>query len=196
MAVALTALVVALGGTSYAAVTLATHSVTRSKLAPRAVSVSKIKTHAVSRSKLRAGAVSPSKLSVTVQRALAAKSGPTGPAGPTGPTGASGARGTALAYGSFTGDGGVRAGSAFNLSGLQVNHAATGVYCLSGLRDPLNNVVATVDAAGAAAGATVAATLHDPPSCPASTQIEVDTFRPVATGGAEAADQPFSLALN
>ena len=192
MAVALTALTVALGGTSYAAVTLATHSVTGPKIAPGAVSLSKIKTHAVSQSRIRPGAVSPSKLSATVQKQLAATGGPTGPTGPVGPTGP---RGTAVAYGTFTATGTPRADSTAGLGGLQVNHASAGVYCLSGISGTLANVVVSVDAAGAANGATAAATLHDRPDC-AAAQIEVTTFRPVATGGAEAADEPFSLVLN
>ena len=191
MFVSLIALFVALGGTSYAAVTLATHSVTGSKIAPNAVTLSKIKTHAVSQSKLRPGAVSPSKLSPSVKKSLAA-GGPTGPTGAAGPTGAQGSQGTALAYGTFTADGGVRAGSASNLTGLQVSNPAAGVYCLSGLTATVKNVSATLDATGAAAGATVAATTHDAPSCPASTQVEVDTFGPAAAP----ANQSFAVTLN
>ena len=86
---ALIALFVALGGTSYAAISLPRNSVGHKQ----------IRKGAVRSSELRARAVTPSKLHPRVRTALRGPQGPAGPAGPAGAAGANGAAGPAGASG-------------------------------------------------------------------------------------------------
>jgi hypothetical protein len=200
MAVAFTALLVALGGTSYAAATLAAGSVDTRQLRTHAVTGPKLDPDAVSRTKVRRAAVSPSKLSWTVRKALregrAKTPGPAGPAGPAGPQGAAGANGTAIAFGTFGADGMPLANRSANLAGLRLNRAATGVYCYSGIDATVRNVVATLDSGAAAPGSGIAASADGFRTCPAGTQVEVTTWAPAEDGTIEAADRGFALAIN
>jgi hypothetical protein len=84
MAVSLTALVVAMGGTSYAAVTLKANSVGNIQLKSNAVTGAKVKNGSLSATDFGIG-------QLPAGRAGAA--GPAGPAGPAGAAGAAGARG-------------------------------------------------------------------------------------------------------
>ena len=89
MVVASIALLVALGGTSYAAVVLPKNSVGATQLKANAVTSAKIKDRTIAANDLTVG-------TITALRGAAGATGPQGPAGPGGPAGPAG---TAVAYG-------------------------------------------------------------------------------------------------
>jgi hypothetical protein len=147
MVVACLALLVALGGTSVAAVqALGPNTVGTSQLKANAVTAAKIKNGQVANAKLAANAVTNAKLannSVTgakVQNGSLSKSdfaagslpaGPAGPAGPTGPAGAAGPAGPAGTIGAITVRqagvlvaGGIAENSAYSTETVSVNCAA------------------------------------------------------------------------
>jgi hypothetical protein len=84
---ATTAVFIALGGTSYAALTLPRNSVGSTQIRSRAVGSSELKSRAVTSSKIRPGAVTASKFSSGARAALRGPLGPAGSQGPAGPTG-------------------------------------------------------------------------------------------------------------
>lgn len=98
-AVAMAALVVALGGTGVAASTLANGSVTSAKIANGSVTSTKIANgsvksakiakSAVTSAKIAAGAVTASQIAPATLAAMQGRIGPAGPAGPPGPAGPS-----------------------------------------------------------------------------------------------------------
>jgi hypothetical protein len=81
------ALLVALGGTSYAAVGLARNSVGTAQLKNNAVTSAKVKNHSLLRADFKAGQVPAGRAGPA---GAAGPAGPTGPAGPAGPAGAAG----------------------------------------------------------------------------------------------------------
>jgi len=87
--IAVTALVVALGGTSYAATVLPANSVGTAQLKKNAVTSAKVKDGSLLKGDFKAGQLE------------AGATGATGPAGPTGPAGATGAAGPSDAYSGF-----------------------------------------------------------------------------------------------
>ncbi|MGE4427091.1 MAG: hypothetical protein AB7G37_11620 [Solirubrobacteraceae bacterium] len=98
------ALFVALGGTSYAAVTLPKNSVGAKQIKKNAVTSSKVKKNAITSSKVKNRSLTLSDLSTKTVNALkggggaagpVGPAGPAGPQGPQGPTGATGATGAA-----------------------------------------------------------------------------------------------------
>lgn len=133
MMVALLALFVALGGSSYAAIELGKYSVDSRSIAPEAVTRSKIADQAVDKSKIAAETFN----------ALKGKSGATGDAGPMGLTGNTGPVG-------LTGDTGP-AGST-GAAGATGNTGATGSQGIQGATGTGFNVGASNTFANAAAG--------------------------------------------
>ena len=92
MVVAVVALVASLGGTSYAAATLAKNSVGTSQLRTSAVKSSDLAANAVSSSKVKNGSLLAADFKAG--QLPAGPAGATGAAGPAGPAGATGATGT------------------------------------------------------------------------------------------------------
>jgi hypothetical protein len=90
------ALFVALGGASYAAVTLPANSVGTKQLAKKAVTGSKLKRNAVTSAKVRDGSLLAADFKAG--QVPAGGSGQTGPAGPQGERGATGERGPSDAF--------------------------------------------------------------------------------------------------
>lgn len=86
------ALFVALGGTSYAAVSLPRNSVGTAQLRKSAVASSDLRSNAVTSAKVRNGSLGVADLSRSAVSSLRTP-GPAGPAGPAGPTGAAGPAG-------------------------------------------------------------------------------------------------------
>ena len=84
------ALFVALGGTSYAAATLARNSVGSAQIRANAVGSSEIRRSAVSSSEIRDRSIALRDLAVSTRTSLRGAAGATGPAGPTGATGPAG----------------------------------------------------------------------------------------------------------
>jgi hypothetical protein len=102
--VACVALVVALGGVSYAAGVLPNNSVGTAQLKKKAVSAAKLKKNAVTRGKVRNNAITTSKVKDRTLLAQDFKAGqlpvgPQGAAGPQGPTGPQGPKGDTGAAG-------------------------------------------------------------------------------------------------
>lgn len=126
--IACIALLVALGGTSIAAVRLArgsvgtaqlrNSSVTNAKLAASSVTTSKVRNHSLLRVDFASGQIP------VGPRGAAGPPGPPGAAGARGPTGPAGTSGTAAQWALVSGGGGIIAGS----SGVSVQHPSTGNY--------------------------------------------------------------------
>lgn len=163
-AVAYAALFIALGGTSYAAVTLPRNSVGTAQVINHSLRAVDFKSGQLPR-----GAQGPAG-SPGAQGA----GGPQGATGPQGLAGASGPAGTALAYARILKEGVNFAGSGKNVASLAVGHPASGVYCLSGLTFGLHTAQATVGFNGAAITAIV--DLGPVAPCPDGTQITVGTY--------------------
>ena len=107
--IATVALIVALGGTSYAAVALAPNSVGTSQIKEGAVQSSDIKDGTIGSADIAAGAIQASDLSKVAAKALDGKDGKDGKDGAQGPAGPAGARGATGATGPAGADGGASA---------------------------------------------------------------------------------------
>lgn len=140
MAIATVALVVALGGTGYAATQLARNSVGSAQIRRDAVTSSKVKNRSLEMSDL----------SLRVRHAIQNTVGPQGPTGPTGPTGATG---QATGYARVQADGTLDNANSGNenkgVAAANVQHvASSGVYCFGGLSFTPASVTATADDEG------------------------------------------------
>ena len=129
MVVALTALFVALGGSSYAALKIGTKD---------------LKNGSVTSAKIRDGTIGSRDIG---RRTRGGLRGAKGDKGDPGRNGAAGAPGTALAFALVNGDGSVDAAHSKGVSNANVSHPRTGVYCFS-FGFPVRNVTATSEAAG------------------------------------------------
>lgn len=149
---ALLALFVALGGTSYAAVNLPANSVGTKQLKPKAVTLVKIAPAAKIALKGQAGAKGdPGPAGAKGDPGPAGAAGPAGPpgatgaAGPAGPAGAKGdqgAPGAALGYAEVNA-GAIVAANSKNIAPANLTNPDPGVFCFSGLSFTPHNVVAT-----------------------------------------------------
>ncbi len=97
------ALVLALGGTSYA-LTLPRNSVGASQIRAQAVGSSELRSNAVLGRHIRHGSITPGDLSASTRESLRGAQGPQGPTGPTGPTGPAGPPGPTI-FAALTADG-------------------------------------------------------------------------------------------
>jgi len=79
------AVFIALGGTTYAAVTLPRNSVGSAQIRAKAVGASEIRSGAVRSSELKNGSVTLNDMSASARTSLRGAQGPAGPAGPAGP---------------------------------------------------------------------------------------------------------------
>jgi hypothetical protein len=146
------ALFVALGGTSYAAATLAKNSVGSAQIRANAVGSSEIRSNAVSSSELRDRSIALRDLATSTRASLRGAAGAPGPAGPAGPTGPAG-----TGYSAAVNSGGARvAGNARD----NVNHlAGSNEYTVEFTRDVSTCVYAATLAAVLNNG-----TLEQPPA--------------------------------
>jgi hypothetical protein len=160
-AIALLALFIALGGTTYAA---STALIGKNTVASPQVVNGSLKTLDLSK-KARAAL-----RGARGARGPAGAAGPAGTAGPAGPAGTAGAKGatgaqgiqgvqgpagTAVAYAHVNADGTVEAAASMNLADANVTHPATGVYCFTGLSFTVHSFVASPDAFGPVDGILV-----------------------------------------
>jgi hypothetical protein len=99
--------------------------------------------------------------------------GAQGPKGPTGPRGLPGPSGSAVAYAHVNADGTLDAANSKNVASGNIAHPSTGVYCFSGLSFTPHAVAVTIGALGPAW--TAYARTDDGGDCPAHTQLEVQT---------------------
>jgi hypothetical protein len=197
MIVACVALVVALGGVSYAAGVLPAGSVGAKQIKKRAVTLTKI--------------------SPAARSALTGQLGPPGPKGDNGDPGAPGAQGpkgdpgapglagpkgergdpgSALAYAHVNADGTVDDSRSKGISSANVTKRSTSSYCFHDLSFTPNNAVATIDYGGSSTGREIAqveiATSGDAVDCEPGETIEVATANP-STGFTP---QPFWVVFN
>ena len=142
--VSLIALFVALGGTSYAAVTLKKNSVKGKHIARNAITSPKVKN-----ASLLAGDFAPGQLP-RGERGDTGAQGPQGVQGPQGERGPEGAPGAARAYAFIDSDGTVLSPSK-NISQANVRRPAAGNYCIN---LPISDTrpVATLNSAGSTTG--------------------------------------------
>jgi hypothetical protein len=164
---ALLALFVALGGTSFAAANalLPKNSVGSAQVingSLRAVDLSKKTRVALHGARGAPGPQGP-------QGAQGAQ----GPKGPTGPRGLPGPSGSAVAYAHVNADGTLDGANSRNVASANVARASTGVYCFKGLSFTPHAVAVTIGANGSAWAAF--ARTDDGGDCPAGTQLEVQT---------------------
>ena len=162
------AVFVALGGVSYAAVTLPSNSVTSKQIKKGQVKNSDLGNNAVTSGKVK-------------DRSLLAKdfktgqlpagaSGPTGPAGPAGAAGAkgdtgakgdkgdkgdTGAAGSSLGYASIDTDGTLDPEASKNVTQAMVERASAGIYCFTGLPFTVHVATASPNGVGPVDGVLV-----------------------------------------
>jgi hypothetical protein len=118
MVIACIALTVALGGTSFAAVTLARNSVGTKQLKKNAVISSKVKNRSLLAVDFKSG---------QLPRGAQGPAGPTGATGATGAQGIQGPQGPGARWAAVNPDGTI----AVQSGGITVNHFATGVYIVN-----------------------------------------------------------------
>src|SRR5829696_8078533 len=176
MVVACIALLVALSGTGYAAVTLPkNNAVTAKKIKNGAVNSRKVKNGSLLRADFKAGQVPAGR------QGPAGPQGPAGSQGPRGDKGDTGAAGSAAAYALVNANATVVAAQAKNIASANVTHDIIGTYCFSGLSFAPTNILATINGntgggAGDAQG-SIFAPGDDPTlvGCPAGAQAVVYT---------------------
>jgi len=192
LVVACLALTIALGGTSYAAVTLPRNSVGTAQLKTNAVNSAKVKNRSLRAIDFRRGQLPRG------ARGLQGLPGATGATGATGAAGAAGAKGDkgdpgeAVAYALISSGGVVNTAFSKGITAAMVTKpaATTGVYCFNGLGFTPKNVVASGDNLGPTLDTLASGALNGAggsfiaPNC-AGQQARVTTF---AAGAAAAAE--------
>jgi hypothetical protein len=152
--IAMLALFVALGGTTYAA---STALIGKNTVASPQVVNGSLQTKDLSK-----------KARKTLKgnrglRGLQGAKGPTGANGAQGVPGTPGAAGTAVAYAHVLADGTVDAANSKNIADANIAHPAAGIYCFSGLSFTVHAVVTSPDAYGPTDGILVNPTFHGTP---------------------------------
>ena len=201
---ALIALFVALGGVSYAAVTINGKNIKNNSIPGK-----KLKNGAVTNSKVKANSLGANRLTSAARASLRGAQGPQGPAGPRGeqglqgPQGPQGPAGTALAYAQVSPGGALPSFVAQRTSGFSaVTRPAGGLYCLA----PVDALLGQTFSGGQPTRPTVASVEYGNSAmqqqtlivevrgatndCPANT-FEVRTYR----NGALANDIAFTLVV-
>jgi hypothetical protein len=120
LVISVVALFVALGGTSYAALTITGKDVKNSSLTGKDIKDNS----------LTSGDVRDRSLRLRDFRSGELSSGQRGPAGPAGPAGAAGAAGSAIAFARVSGSGDVDAGASKNIAAV-ASTVGDGIYCLN-----------------------------------------------------------------
>ena len=168
MVVACLALLLALGGTGYAA----------TQLLPRnSVTTVQVKDFSLLNRDFKRG---------QVPQGPAGPAGPAGPTGPTGPAGPAGAGGSAKAYGHVHADGTVDLARSQGITDSSITHTAgTGIYCIHVVG--AKSATATLETE---AGSI--ALIIPPTTCQAGREIEVRTYG--VSGGA--GEKAFFITVN
>ncbi len=191
MTVAFVALMVALGGSSYAALKLPKNSVGSKQIRKNAVTSSKIKKNAVTSGKVKNGSL----LGVDFKAGQlpAGPKGDKGDKGATGAPGAPGAPGTALAYAAIDATAVPTADPARSkvITSANLSDLGTGGTCISGLPFTPKNVVATLS--NFDVGENTAGVAPNIGACPAGTQVRVTTYD---SAGAVVDGSDFSVLVN
>lgn len=175
------ALVVALGGTSYAAMAIPKNSISSPQIVNGSVRSTDIKNGSLKSADFKAGELSGG--------GAQGPAGPAGPAGAQGPAGPTGAAGTARAYGLVTG--GTTPVLARQKGFTGVISTGTGAYCLAlpGFDAPTSSWFATVDWFDTTGPEGNASAMVRRNVCPATHPVGIYTERiDPATGSASLAN--------
>jgi hypothetical protein len=152
-AIALVALMVALGGTGYAAFKLPNNSVGTKQIKNNAVTSAKVKNRSLKAGDFKKGQLPRGKTGPKGIQGLPGQQGVAGQPGPTGPTGAAG---TAVAFARIAGDGTLVGGDPEQkgITVANIQHTAgapaaevtgDGVYCIGGLDFTPTSAVVALD---------------------------------------------------
>jgi len=171
LVVSITALMIALGGTGYAAFQIPAASVGTKQLKNAAVTGQKVHRHTLVLADFKPG-------QFTTSGAAVGPTGPHGPVGPRGPGGADGSpgpagppgpAGTARAYGLVSATGTLDPARSKNVSG--VTHPTPGIYCvtLSNVAAASTTAVVTPDEANAGLSGAIGHIDSSAPDCPPAT---------------------------
>ncbi len=183
--VSVVALLVALGGTGYAAV-----QVTGDDVRDGSLTGADVRDGSLRPVDLTAGAVKTADQAARGPRGrrgprgfrgLRGRPGAAGPTGATGAPGATGPSGAAAGYAHVNSDGTVDLARSKNITGVNVVPQGSGTYCFRGLAFAFGSIIATVDMADADANATAA--IGSPGGCDAV----AGTQAAVATSGGQRA---------
>jgi hypothetical protein len=139
------AVFIALGGSSYAAVTLERNAVKSRHIAPNAVTSPKVKDGALLRKDFKAGQVPAGRPGEPGPQGAKGDPGAPGPQGPQGLQGVPGDQ-RVTAYAEVNADGTVRSSGSLGIATANVRKppATVGIYCFTGLPAGTVNVAATV----------------------------------------------------
>jgi hypothetical protein len=189
MLVALLALFVALGGSSYAAFKLPKNSVGAMQLRKNAVTSSKVKAGSLLASDLKSSQRS-------ILRGPQGQRGGPGPPGAPGEPGAPGAPGSALAYAHVSFNGTVDAANSKNIVQANITHPQAGVYCFDNLSFTPHSIHAVIGSAvGTGTGPVIPAVTANIPSFSiCSSQAQVGMEDP--STGAFSRDASFWVVFN
>lgn len=192
MAVAVTALVVAMGGTSYAVTSLPKNSVGSTQIRSKAVKNAELASNAVTSAKVRNGALRAVDFgSGQLPKGDKGETGAKGDAGAKGDPGAKGDTGTAgsaLAFARVQTNGTLDPAQSKNVGVGNVIRVAVGRYCFTGLTPVPKNAVVTPQFFDRKAMAYVGAY----GGCPAGTEVSVA----LENSAGAPADSPFMVAFN
>jgi len=184
------ALILAMGGTSYAAISLPRNSVGTAQIRPAAVKTADLGASSVTSTKVK-------------NHSLQAHDFAFGqiPAGAQGPVGPQGEAGTAAAYARVLPTGVSDGALAHNVVGGAVSHPSTGVYCIGGLMFKPRSAIATIDDHGPVAASTGIASVAvyrgaGPrlPGCDPDDEVRITTTQ-LDAGGTSLADRGFFVWL-
>ena len=187
LVISVVALFVALGGTSYAALTITGKNVKNSSLTTKDIKDNSLTSADVRDRSLRLRDFRSGELS----------NGQRGPAGPAGPAGAAGAAGSAIAFARVAASGDVDASVSKNIA--VVSSASNGIYCLNDTAGTPKSIALTIDISGAdsrkdrVSGSAVPAAVAG--VCPAPADIVVATAADQAPSPTLNADRPFYVAV-
>ena len=188
LVISVVALFVALGGTSYAALTITGKNVKNGSLTTKDIKDNSLTSADVRDRSLRLRDFRSGELP-KAQR---------GPAGPAGPAGGAGAAGSAIAFARVAASGDVDAGVSKNIA-VVASPAGDGIYCLNDTAGTPKSIALTIDISGAdsrkdrVSGSAVPAAVAG--VCPAPADIVVATAADQAPPPTLNADRPFYVAV-
>jgi hypothetical protein len=188
LVISLVALFVALGGTSYAALTITGKNVKNGSLT----------TKDIKNNSLTSADVHDRSLRLRDFRSGDLPKGQRGPTGPAGPAGAAGAAGSAIAFARVGASGDVDAGVSKNVAAV-ASTPGDGIYCLNDTAGTPKSIALTIDISGAdsrksrISGSAVPAAVTA--ACPAPADIVVATVQDNNTFPETPTDLPFYVAV-
>ena len=170
LVIAVIALVVAVGGTSYAALTLPKGSVGAKQLKKNSVGKKQLKKNSVTSVKVKNGSLK--SIDFGSGELPKGDKGDKGDRGTNGTNGTNGVNGSAVAFAHVNANGTLDSAKSKNITATSQVGAVPGYYCIN-VAVPVKNIVATVDNIG---DFTTSATFGDPlTSCPVGTDVTVLT---------------------